>query len=78
MAVVHHQPPALPIPLVRQHSEVDVDFRLQRGGQYPPGNLRTTSSSSETPSRLAPSSATTVSTGVSFPTDAPTSAMPET
>src|SRR5947207_1898251 len=38
---------------------------------------RTTSSSIETSSRLAPSSATTVSTGRTFPTDAPTSALLE-
>jgi hypothetical protein len=35
------------------------------------------SSNSETPSRLAPSSATTVSTGRAFPTDAATSALLE-
>jgi hypothetical protein len=37
--VAHHQTPPAFVPLCRQLSYVLVDFRLQRGGEHPPGAL---------------------------------------
>jgi hypothetical protein len=39
VAVAHHQPPAVLVPLGRVGGQVGVDLGLQRGGQHAPGTL---------------------------------------